>query len=79
MTDTTLKGKPVRIKEGAYDELQRRNWHKGVPNQDGKLGTIAFVWGEGTADHHIAVTVDDETNGYPPECVEMLAYGELRH
>ena len=68
----TRKGEPVTITPGAHLALIHRGWERGVKRiHDGESSVVAFEWGEGRPEHHLAVLfADGEQVGFPLDMVE---------
>lgn len=74
MTKYENRGKFVRIKIGAFGEMKRRGWDRGVESSpDGKFGVLDYEFFEGVddGDHHITVVIDGESMGIPFKFVEF--------
>lgn len=64
----------VKIRAGTYEELVKRNWHKGVPADiDGKSAKVVIDYRD-MPEPHLAINLEHSTEdiGVPEEFLEEV-------
>lgn len=74
MSNNITVGDFVKIKDGAYKELVKRNWHAGIPEDiDGQSAKVVTDY-RNMSEPHLAVNLGYSTEeiGIPEEYLEVL-------